>query len=179
MDLQPRIENINKKNLIGKSLVMSFANNRTMELWKTFMPLRDQIKNKLSEDLVSLQIYHPLHFHEFDLNRNFTKWALIEINNFDNIPDGFETFILEGGEYAVFDYKGSSNDNSIFQYIYSQWLPNSEYELDDRPHFEILGKKYKNNDPESEEEIWIPIKRKDSINNLNAKDAKNTKETQS
>ncbi len=39
-------------------------------------------------------------------------------------------------------------------------LPNSEYELENRPHFEVLGEKYKNNDPNSEEEIWIPIKKK-------------------
>jgi len=57
-------------------------------------------------------------------------------------------------------YKGSSADNSIFQYIYGQWLPNSNYLLDDKPHFEVLGEKYKNNDPNSEEEIWIPIKDK-------------------
>jgi hypothetical protein len=30
--------------------------------------------------------------------------------------------------------------------------------LDDRPHFEVLGSKYRNNDPESEEETWIPTK---------------------
>jgi predicted transcriptional regulator YdeE len=29
---------------------------------------------------------------------------------------------------------------------------------DDRPHFEVLGKNYKNNDPVSEEEIWIPVR---------------------
>jgi AraC family transcriptional regulator len=31
------------------------------------------------------------------------------------------------------------------------------FEVDDRPHFEILGIRYRNNDPNSEEEIWIPI----------------------
>jgi AraC family transcriptional regulator len=71
-----------------------------------------------------------------------------------------ETFVLSGGEYAVFDYKGSSNDSSIFQYIFMNWLPNSGYNLDNRPHFEVLGEKYKNNDPTSEEEIWIPIRNK-------------------
>jgi AraC family transcriptional regulator len=39
-------------------------------------------------------------------------------------------------------------------------LPNLGYTLDDRAHFEVLGEKYKNNDPLSEEEIWIPIKKK-------------------
>jgi len=41
---------------------------------------------------------------------------------------------------------------------FGTWLPNSEYALDNRPHCDILGKKYKNDDPSSEEEIWVPIK---------------------
>ena len=71
-----------------------------------------------------------------------------------------EKFILPGGLYAVFDYKGSSDASYIYQYIYGIWIPNSEYVLDARPHFEVLGEKYKNNDPTSEEEIWIPVKLK-------------------
>jgi AraC family transcriptional regulator len=31
---------------------------------------------------------------------------------------------------------------------------------DDRPHFEILGDKYKNDHPDSEEEIWILCREK-------------------
>jgi AraC family transcriptional regulator len=70
-----------------------------------------------------------------------------------------ETFTLTDGLYAVFDYKCSSNDHSIFQYIYGTWLQNSDYLLA-RPHFEILGDKYQNNDPTLEEEIWVAIKPK-------------------
>jgi AraC family transcriptional regulator len=47
----------------------------------------------------------------------------------------------------------------FFTYIFTRWLPASGYQLDNRPHFEILGDKYKNNDPESEEEIWIPVRK--------------------
>jgi AraC family transcriptional regulator len=73
-----------------------------------------------------------------------------------------ETFTLTSGLYAVFQYKGTANEAAgTFQYILGTWLPNSEYTLDSRPHFEILGEKYKNNDPDSEEEIWIPIKPKE------------------
>jgi AraC family transcriptional regulator len=67
---------------------------------------------------------------------------------------------LTGGLYAVFYYRGSSADPSIFQYIYGEWIPKSHYQLDDRPHFEVLGTNYKSNDPTSEEEIWIPICKK-------------------
>lgn len=48
----------------------------------------------------------------------------------------------------------------IFEYIFVEWLPDTIYELDNRPHFEILGEKYKNNDPDSEEDLWIPIRDK-------------------
>jgi len=82
----------------------------------------------------------------------------VEVSNFENVPGGMETFTLEGGKYAVFKYKGLSTDNSIFQYIFTKWLPNSDFMLDDRPHFEIMGAKTKLNDPNSEEEIWIPVK---------------------
>ena len=68
-----------------------------------------------------------------------------------------ETFTLSAGTYVVFEYKGPGNDNSIFQFIFGTWHPNSNYLLDDRPHFEVLGEKYKNGDPDSEEEIWIPV----------------------
>jgi AraC family transcriptional regulator len=70
-----------------------------------------------------------------------------------------ESFILTGGLYAVFIHKGAASEGKrTFSYIFGPWLPASEYSIDDRPHFEILGKKYKNEDPCSEEEIWIPIK---------------------
>jgi AraC family transcriptional regulator len=32
--------------------------------------------------------------------------------------------------------------------------------LDNKPHFEIMGDQYKNEDPDSEEELWIPIKKR-------------------
>ena len=71
-----------------------------------------------------------------------------------------ERILLPASVYAVFDYKGLSTDTSIFQYIFGAWLPSSPYVLDQRPHFEVLGEKYKNNDVNSEEQIYIPIKSK-------------------
>jgi AraC family transcriptional regulator len=158
--MTPRIENLTEKKLIGKRISMSLANNKTGELWQNFMPKRRIISNNVSNDLISLQVYKPTHFSDFKPDNEFEKWATVEVTNFDVVPVDMETFSLEGGLYAVFDYKGSGSDPSIFQYIFRTWLPVSDYMLDTRPHFEVLGDKYKNNDPSSEEEIWIPIKPK-------------------
>ncbi len=158
--MESRIENLKEKKLIGQRLKMNLISNLTGQLWGQFMPRRKEVRNNLTEEFISMQVYDPLYFKNFDPTNEFEKWALVEVSDFETLPKGMEPFTLEGGLYAVFDYKGTSADRSIFQYIYTEWLPNSEYHLDDRPHFEVLGEKYKNNDPDSEEEIWIPIKNK-------------------
>jgi AraC family transcriptional regulator len=158
--MTPRILSSPSRLLIGASLPMSFANYRIGELWRSFMPRRKEITNAVNKDMISMAIYKKDHFTKFSPANEFEKWAALEVSSFDIVPDGMKAFTLPGGLYAVFDYKGLSTDNSIFQYIYSTWLPVSKYTLDDRPHFEVLGEKYRNNDPESEEEIWVPVKEK-------------------
>lgn len=159
--MEPRIETIKGKKLIGKRLKMSFSENKTAELWRNFMPRRTEIKNNIGTELYSLQIYDPSHFTSFNLNTEFEKWALIEVLDFDILPEGMEAFILTGGAYVVFIHKGLNSDNSTFRYIFESWLPNSDFQLDNRPHFEILGNKYKNGQLDSEEEVWIPVKIKE------------------
>jgi AraC family transcriptional regulator len=155
--MEPRIVNLKPKKLIGIRLQMSLTNNKTVELWQKFMSNRKDILSTISSDLIALQVYPPNHFQDFKPTNEFEKWATVEVASFENVPLNMESFSLEGGLYAVFDYKGSSNDSSVFQYIFGIWLPNSKYEIANRPHFEVLGEKYKNNDPSSEEQIWIPI----------------------
>lgn len=160
--MQPRIETLTEKKLVGKRLRMSLANNRTGELWRSVMPRRQEIAHRVTSDLYSMQVYSgPVDFG--NLQQDFDKWAAVEVSDVSSIPDGMEAFTLQGGLYAVFVYKGSSTDTTIFRHIFGSWLPSSAYSLDSRPHFEVLGAKYKNADPESEEEIWIPIKLKDDI----------------
>ncbi len=159
--MEPRLETIAEKKLVGKRIRTSFSVNRTFELWSNFMPRRKEIQNVIGTERYSIQIYEPLFFRKFDQNKEFEKWATVEVTDFDAVPDGMEKFILIKGLYAVFLYHGAASEAApTFQYILGTWLPNSGYKLDDRPHFEVLGEKYNNEDPNSEEEIWLPIKGK-------------------
>ncbi|MRI01008.1 GyrI-like domain-containing protein [Kriegella sp. EG-1] len=157
-----RIEQLQKKLLIGKSKTMSLTENKTHQLWNSFMLEKDQITNTIGTDYYSIQVYDSLdYFKKFNPHTNFTKWAAIEVNSTLNIPKGFKKLTLNKGLYAVFIHKGLAKEfPKTAQYIYQEWLPNSEYVLEHRPHFEVLGEKYKNNDITSEEEVWIPIKKK-------------------
>jgi AraC family transcriptional regulator len=142
-------------------MAMSFSDNKTGMLWKSFMIRRKEIKNNIGTSLYSMQLYGPRFFSNFNTKTEFEKWAAAEVTDFESVPDQMETFALEGGLYAVFLYHGAASDAAAtFRYILGKWLPASDYDLDNRPHFEILGGKYKNESHDSEEELWIPIKPK-------------------
>lgn len=159
--MNPRIEILPEKKLIGKRIKLSLSNNKTAELWKSFMPRLKEIQNNIGTDLFSIQKYDVSYFNTFNPNTEFEKWAAVAVKDFNEIPEDMEPIILAGGLYAVFVHKGDVlTASKTFQYIFGTWLPNSEYILDDRMHFELLGEKYKNNDLSSEEEIWIPIQLK-------------------
>ena len=158
--MMPKIVISAERKLIGKRKRMSFSNNTTAGLWKSFIPDRHLIKNSINSDLISMQIYESnFNFSNFNPDLEFDKWAAVEVSDFSAIPKGMETYTIPRGKYAVFIHKGGPvKGPETFGYIFGSWIPQSEYEIDNRPQFEILGKKYKNNEPDSEEEIWIPIK---------------------
>lgn len=157
-----RTEILTEKKLIGKSKRMSFLNNVTRELWQWFHPRRKEIKDVIGTDLYSLEVYDDLTFFKtFNPANEFTKWAAVEVSNYDHTPPEMETLIIPSGTYAVFIHKGpASEGKKTYEYIFTNWMPASEYQLDQRPHFAVMGTKYKGESPDSEEEIWIPVKKK-------------------
>ena len=119
------------------------------------MMRRNEIVNQTSNQLFSLQIYPE----NFTANQTFRKYALAEVSDFNNIPNDFETFELESGKYLVFNYRGKAEHGpEIFRYIFQNVIPENQFEVDNRPHFEIFGEDYNPNDDSAEEEIWIPIR---------------------
>ena len=159
--MTPRLETIAGKKLVGQRLTMSLAANRTGELWRGFVPRQAEISRRLGLSRYSLQWYGPDYFRDFSSAAEFEKWAAVEVTDFDAVPAGLEALLLPAGLYAVFAHRGGPRTgDGVFQYIFNAWLPASGYQLDNRPHFELLGDKYRNDDPSSEEEIWIPVKPK-------------------
>ena len=149
-----------EKKLIGVRAEISLSNDKTRELWQQFMPRRKEISGFLNNGFYSMQVYNKdLDFKNFTPETVFEKWAAVEVANFDSVPEGMEAYTLTSGKYAVFMHKGPAHTfQKTYQYIFGVWLPNSAYELDDRAHFEILEENYNPNDPNAEEEVWIPIR---------------------
>ncbi|MCF6136595.1 GyrI-like domain-containing protein [Pseudalkalibacillus berkeleyi] len=158
--MNPRIEVLPEKKLVGMNMEMSFNQDRTPELWGLFMPKRRYVQNRVDDKFYSMQIYDGLfRFKQSDPNRAFQKWAAVEVTDFTSVENDFDTYLLQGGKYAVFIHNGPAHAfMKTFSYIFETWLPASEYELDNREHFECMTEDYHPADPNATEEVWIPIK---------------------
>ena len=159
--MQPRFETLTPKHLAGRCAIMSLQNFRNYELWRYFMSTKRGIPNTVGSNLYSVQVYPTDYFIKFAPEKEFEQWAAIEVSNFDGLPDEYARMTLPGGLYAVFTHKGpASTGTQTLAYIFNEWLPASDYMVDDRPHFELMDDRYKNESPDSEEEMWVPVQLK-------------------
>ena len=125
------------------------------------MPRRKTVKQTINNNFYSVEIYPDLSYFEvFSPTTVYTKWAALAVADHTKIPEGLEALNIPAGNYAVFTYKGKASEAfRAYQYIFGPWLANTEYHLDDRPHFSVMGEKYIGESDESEEELWIPIQK--------------------
>ncbi len=157
--MESRIEILKPKKLIGIHMEMSLSDNKTSELWQKFMPRRSEITDRTTSEYISMQVYDKTQKNLFSPTTLFEKWAVVEVLTQENIPDDMEPYSLNGGKYAVFIHKGPASEfPKTMQYIFGNWLLESEYELDNREHFEILPEDYSPIAQDAKEEVWIPIK---------------------
>ena len=151
---------INQMYVIGFSDTMSLSDNKTIDLWRRFMPRRNEVLSDLKEHLYDIKIYKEHQdFKKFTPETTFTKFVGIESTSTQYIPKDMKFLIIPAGMYAVFLHKGSASSfHKTLNYMHTDWLPNSEYVLDNRPHFEKIVEVYNPNDLNAEEEVWIPIR---------------------
>jgi AraC family transcriptional regulator len=158
---QPVIQTIQERILAGLCVDTTLATINPAVLWQQFMPRRKELKTIVGIANYAVQVYDPSFVKgEFNNHTAFQNWAAVEVEERTAVPEGMATIIVPPGQYAVFLHKGPASEfYKTAQYIFGEWLPNASYSLDDRPHLQIMGEKYLGPDnPESVEEVWIPVK---------------------
>ena len=152
--MNPKITQISEKKVIGMQSTMRHNEyGNIVVLWKRFMPRTKAIKSVVNKEFIAMQIYSDFN----SLEKPFDIWACVEVLDFKDSMLGMNSFTISGGDYAVFLHKGM-DASSTYQQIMTEWLPNSGYKIDDRPHFQVMGEKYKNGSPDSEEDFYLPIR---------------------
>ena len=152
--MNPILTTRSAKQIIGIQGTMHHHQYQNIvALWQRFMPRKKEILTVVTKEHIAMQVYSDFN----TLEKSFDIWACVEVSSLDTIPKGMTGFIIPEGAYAVFSQKGM-DASKTYQQIMTQWLPNSGFEIDDRPHFQVMGKLYKNGSADSEEDFYVPIR---------------------
>ncbi len=74
--MENRIEKLEPTTILGKSLEMSLAQDKTQALWQSFGPFVKNIENRKDRNFISLQKFNSVFDPKiFDPNAPFRKWA--------------------------------------------------------------------------------------------------------
>lgn len=132
-------------------------------VWKRFMPQLAKLNNLRTDH----NLYAVQEFDHQQLNNTtppkITLWAAVPVKKGgDTVPEPFEHLSIAPGVYAVFLHKGPASAlSATLKEIFENWMPESGYQPDARPHMQVMDPEYKGHlHPEAEEEVWVPIRPK-------------------
>lgn len=155
-----RIINQNKMILLGYKKNTRFGFFVIKKCWDMLHRKKHLISNRTDMHfLVSLNDYSN-YDGEKEKQPAFDYMAAAEVHKIDNIPKGMVVKELPAGKYVVFGYKGKREDSmqSVVEYVYQEWLPQSSCQLNDHALYDIVkyGEEV-DEDGISNIELWIPI----------------------
>jgi AraC family transcriptional regulator len=156
--MEPRIVQLNQLILVGRPYFGDSADNKFGQAWDRFFPYEKAISNRTNEKVFyGVEDYGP----EFEQTHQWMYFPSTQVSSLDEIPTGLFGRTLPAATYAVFTAKGGIPKlHDTFMYAYMTWLPASEYESAYPFDFEYYDERFKDQDPNSEIDIFIPVKPK-------------------
>lgn len=145
--------------LVGFTKRIVMPDNVIPKMWEEFNKRYVEVK-----DVINSGCYGVADNMDSEIN-NFDETVACEVSSFKEIPEGMITKIIPKQKYLVFTHKGilftetgESKLEKTYEYIYGKLLPTLEFEVDKEFNFELYDERYKGNSPESEFDIYVPIK---------------------
>ena len=135
--------------------------NEVGKLWTRFNTYWDGHREAFKHE-VDVDVAWELHIvtDEYEQTKEYAVMVGVQVSEIEDLPAPIFCKVLPAGQYAVFSLRGEEMNGNWGRTIYDEWLPASPYEeaisctLEryDAKCFKAWG------DPESEVEIWVPIK---------------------
>lgn len=130
------------------------------KLWHKLHKAKSSIKNRLDLDfVVGINDYSSDSIFKEE-RPAFEYYAAVEVNKPDGIASDMSVLTLPAGKYAVFIYNGKSKDSMqpVMDYIYKQWFPQSNCQLNDKARVDFIRYGEKMDEKgDSRIEVWVPI----------------------
>ena len=146
--------------VVGMQIRTTLAENRIQDLWSEFIKRMSEL-DEVAVPECSLGICTFVDNNQDD--DAFEYMAVRVVKNDSLIPGGMTFRLLPEQEVAVFTHQGSlDNLSETYDYIYNEWLPDSDYEIADADEIEWYDSRFNFGQENSQMDIHIPIKSKEN-----------------
>ncbi|QUI22763.1 AraC family transcriptional regulator [Vallitalea pronyensis] len=156
LDKSPEFVELNERQLMGIPFYYNISMKSDLSnSWSLFMQNLSTIPYiKKRERFYQMQYWFP----DQDDDSTFFFIA-VEVERIESVPIQFVAKTIPAGTYMKFRHKGRSNQvGYTYQYIYEEWLPNTDYRLSEHFNFEHYGEEYFGPyNEESVSDIYIPF----------------------
>jgi AraC family transcriptional regulator len=160
IDKEPEIVELDDILLIGIQFYYDLSlKNDLSSPWQLLMDNLELIQHKKKP----MKFYQLQYWFEDPMSDSLFFHAAIEVDDISNIPMAMTAKTIPKQKYLKFRHKGKANEvGYTYDYIYNEWLLNTDYKLPGRFNFEYYGEDYLGpyND-ESISEIYIPLELKE------------------
>ena len=132
----------------------------TIQLSEQFMSRKSEIKSVINAREVFGVSTDPEDYNpDTDL---FEYFIGVEVSSIADIPKDMVYREVPSNEYVVFTFEGpAERAGQVHNYLYTNWLPNHEYQLAGLYNIEVYDERFKG--PYAEEsitDIYFPVKKK-------------------
>jgi AraC family transcriptional regulator len=134
---------------VGKTPQPDIAN-----LWHEFVPRMNEPAKRINTDNSYGVCY------DMDTEGNIYYIAGVEVSDFENLPEGFDSIEIPDNKYAVFTHKGLiSKFHETVGYVYGKWVQDPANGKINAPDFELYDERFKGGDSEDSEcDLYVAIK---------------------
>ena len=155
--VEPVIVELEEMTVVGVQTLFSMKCNLIPVLWERFSPRMQEIKNVVRKD-VALEVSYDMQ-GEAEEETFFVLAGLI-VNSVEEIPEGMTYKHIPTQMYAMFTHYGPiSQIYDTYDHIYNELLPRSAYEVDEAAcTIEWYDERFKMESPDSEYDIYVPVK---------------------
>lgn len=136
---------------------------RAQKLFIEFMTRKSEIQSCINHTQVFGVSTDPENYNQ-DTD-TFEFFVGVEVSVLDDVAAGMVTKTIPENDYVVFTFKGPVDQvGSVHDYLYSEWLPNNNYQLCGLYNLEVYDERHHR--LESEEsiiDIYFPISKSNEL----------------
>lgn len=153
--MEPKIVELGAFTLVGLRYFGENKNQEIPKLWGEFNGKQNLIKSRKADSpYIGLCIMEPCTSDKFE----FEYVSGLMVDSTADMDPQFVARDVSASKYAVFTHKGLlKNLMETYQYIFGVWAKKTDHKINELLNFEWYDDRFKDNDPSSEFDIYIPI----------------------